>query len=255
MNYRCIMASWTPERSSILSALLDDVVGTPEVVAIRRDYCRMWDCLMSKMGKYNFYFTGSKSEGLDLPGSDYDFMIDRNDWLCIKVIQSLDERPTMSPYSIFFMSTENVHPGFALLKHVNQNLNNQILFLASQNMNGLRYLSSDLVVESYLLGRSQSIPMTRVRQGPSLETWTEYDNKSESGLDDVLSIHCDFWPTTALEWTQRPRHFGWPSSHDISYIINFGCHLVPVGHPHSDTKLMEWGNLFLNSRTYISLVF
>ena len=234
------MASWTPERSAILSALLDDVVGTPEMVAVRQDWCRIHDCLQSKLSTHNIYFTGSKAEGLDIPGSDHDFMIDRNDWLCIKVIQSLDERPTMSPYSIFFMSTENVHPGFALLKHVNQNLNNQILFLASRNMNGLRYLSSDLVVESYLSKRSQSIPMTRVRQGPSLETWDEYDNKSESGMDDVLSIHCDFWPTTALEWTQRPRHFGWPTSHDISSIINFGCHLVPVGHPHSDTKLMEW---------------
>ena len=30
------------------------------------------------------------------------------------------------------------------------------------------------------------------------------------------------------------------SSHDISSIIEFGCHLVPIGHPHSDTKLTEW---------------
>ena len=116
------MTSWTPELSSILSALLDDVVGTTEEVAIRQDYCRIWDCLMSTLKKDNTYFTGSKAEGLDLPGSDFDMMIDKNNWLCIKVIQSLDERPTISPYSIFLMSTENVRPGFALLKHVNQTL-------------------------------------------------------------------------------------------------------------------------------------
>ena len=235
------MASWTPERSSILSALLDDVVGTPEVVAIRQDGCRIGDCLVSTLGKCNTYFTGSRSEGLDLPGSDYDCMTDRNDWLCIKVIQSLEERPTISPYSIFLMSVENVRPGFALLRHVNQNLNNQILFLLSQSMNDLLYLTSDLTVEYYFSKISMSDKtVTVTRQGPSVETWTKYMDKSESGLDDVLSIHCDFWPITALEWTQRPRHFGWPTPHDISTIINFGCHLVPVGHPHSDTKLMEW---------------
>ena len=238
-----MMASWTPERSSILSALLDDVVGTPEVVAIRQDYCRIEDCLMSILSKHNIYYTGSKADGLDLPGSDEDFMRDINDWLCIKVSQSLDERPTISPYSIFFMSTENVCPGFALLKHVNQTLNNQILWHLSQSMNGSLYLSSDLTVEYYLSYRSMYMSdrmMTRTRQGPSVETWTEYADKSKSGIDDVLSIHCEFWPIIASEWTQRPRHFSWPTSHDISSIINFGCHLVPVGHPHSDTKLMEW---------------
>ena len=235
------MSSWTPERSSILSALLDDVVGTPEVMDIRQDRCRIQDCLALKLNKHNIYFTGSKSEGLDLPGSDFDYMSDRNDWLCIKVIQSLDERSTLSPYSLFLMSTENVHPGFALLKHVNQTLNNPILFLISQSMNGLLYLSSDLTVEYYRSFQSKSdITVTRTRQGPSVETWHEYMDKSESGMDDVLSIYCDFWPTQASEWTQRPRHFGWPTSHDISSIINFGCHLVPVGHPHSDTKSMEW---------------
>ena len=235
------MASWTPERSSILSALLDDVVGTSEVVAIRQDGCRIYDCLMSKLNKHNIYFTGSKSEGLDLKGSDLDYMKDKNDWLHIKVIQSLDEISNISLYNIFLMSTENVPLGFALLQHVNQTLNNQILLFASQNMNGILYLSSDLMVESYLSVQSMSgAQMTRIRQGPSLETWTEYDDKSESGFDDVLSIHCAFWPPIASEWIQRPRHFSWPTSHDISSIISFGCQLVPVGHPHSDTKLMEW---------------
>ena len=79
--------------------------------------------------------------------------------------------------------------------------------------------------------------MKRTRQGPSLETWTEYSKMSH---DDVLSIHCPFWPNSALEWNERPRHFGWPRSHDISTIIKFGCHLVPVGHPHSEMKSTEW---------------
>ena len=38
----------------------------------------------------------------------------------------------------------------------------------------------------------------------------------------------------------RSRLFGWPTSDDISSIIEFGCHVVAVGHPQSETKLLEW---------------
>ena len=239
------MANWTAECSKVLSALLDEVVGTPDVVDIRQDDCRISDCIGSIWKKSNTYYTGSKAEGLDLPGSDDDFMTDSNDWLCsylpVKVIQSLDEIPSVSPYNIFLFSTENVHPCFALLQHVNQNPNSLMLPLEYLSMNGLYYLSSDLVMEDYLSHiEMRDRTYTLIRQGPSVETWSEYCKKSESGLDDVLSIHCDFWPNTAQEWTQRSRHFGWPTSHDISSIINFGCHLVPVGHPLSDTKFIEW---------------
>ena len=237
------MAHWKPERSSILSTLLDDVMGTQEEVEIRQDFCRIRDCLMSIEKKTNMYFTGSKAEGLFIPGSDMDFMSDRNDWLCIKVIQSLDKMPNKTPYNVFLMSTENVRCGFVhvLLRHVNQTLNNPILSFASLNMNGSHYLSSDLIVESYLSYQSKlNKTMTLKRQGPSVESRPEYIDETEEGYDDVLSIHCDFWPTMALEWTQRPRHFGWPTLHDITTLMKFGCHLVPIGHPHSDTKLMEW---------------
>ena len=235
------MASWTPDQSSILSTLLDDVVGTEDMVAIRQDFCRIVDCLYSNLERdVKEHFTGSKAEGLELPGSDSDYMTDSNELLGIKVIQSLNEIPVASPYSIFLMSTENVPCGFVLLQHVSQTLNSQILFYASRNMNGLRYLSSDSVMEAYLKSKEHGERITMARQGPSVETWSEYHDKSESGTDDVLSIHCAFWPTTALEWTQRPRYFGWPTPHDISSIIDFGCHLVPVGHPSSKTTLMEW---------------
>ena len=238
-----MMSSWTREHSLILSKLLDGVVGTEKVVALRQDFCRIVDCLASKLQQTNNYFTGSKAEGLDLPGSDKDFMTDQNDLFQIQVIQSLTETSVESPYNIFLMSTENVFPGFALLQHVNQTLNNKVLRIASPNRYGTRYLSSDLLVEAYKTILSQVEPdkiMTRTRQGPSLDTWSEYCDKSAAGSDDVLSIHCAFWPAIASEWTQRPRYFNWPTSHDISSIIDFGCHLVPVGHPNSDTKLLEW---------------
>ena len=37
-SYRFMM-SWTPDQSSLLSLLLDEVVGTQEIIDIRQDYC------------------------------------------------------------------------------------------------------------------------------------------------------------------------------------------------------------------------
>ena len=65
-------------------------------------------------------------------------------------------------------------------------------------------------------------------------------DRSMSGTDSVRSIHCSFWPDTAKEWQSRSREYGWLSPCDIKTIVDFGFHLVPVGHPHSDTNMMEW---------------
>ena len=72
------MSNWTPARSVLLSQLLDNVVGTEEMVRIRQDYCRISDCIKSIGNIFNSYYTGSKADGLDLPGSDMDFMGDIN---------------------------------------------------------------------------------------------------------------------------------------------------------------------------------
>ena len=245
-----MMASWRPDHSMLLSLLLDTVVGTKEMIKIRQDYCRLRDCLASARGKDNEYFTGSKAEGLDLPGSDEDYMQDRNNIIKIKVIQSLDEDMDPSPdVSTFFMSTENVHPGFALLEYLPQSHNliiyiyimHQFLYHACQIKYGIQYLSSDLIVQNYVHIAS-SIPLTQKvkRQGPSAEIWNLGENLSDSGTDNVFSIHCPFWPYESLEWMHRPRQFGWPTSQDISSITDFCFHLVPIGHPHSETKQMEW---------------
>ena len=121
-------------------------------------------------------------------------------------------------------------------------LENIIFNHGIQSKGGVDYLSSNLFVGNIHSVASVTKPGNRTlgRQGPSIEYWDEYDNKSEEGTDSVIAIHCNFWPNVAAEWIQRQRHFGWPTSRDISSIVDFGCHLVPVGHPHSETKLMEW---------------
>ena len=73
---------------------------------IRQDYCRLDDCIKSLTLPFNFkhYFTGSKSEGLNLKDSDEDYMIDINDGFDMELVQSSDTFSRKTPLqSILFM--------------------------------------------------------------------------------------------------------------------------------------------------------
>ena len=235
------MANWTSERSAILSLILDEVSGTEEMVKIRNDFCRIHDCMESCARNTGTYFTGSKAEGLDLPGSDYDYMWDINDVYNIRVAQTQDTRGvTSSPYTAtLLLCTNNVQPGFALLRWLSSP-SLPLLLRSTQNINEFPHLSSFLFVRECLHSSNPDNGYIRAIQGPSIEYWTEFCDRSQSGIDSVPSIHCPFWPSDAEEWLHRPRHCGWPTPVDITHIINFGCHLVPIGYPLSSSKEMEW---------------
>ena len=231
------MADWSPEHNTYLSALLDDVTGSEEIVRLRQDYCKIRDCILStNPDNVNRYYTGSKAEGLDLPGSDDDYMIDINNPGEIEVSESLQELLRSTRRNKLLIITDNVPPAFAMLKCVS--LQDQFLLRSAERVDNESYLSSQQVVSSTWLESVQS--ETRRIQGPSIETWSKYADTSQSGQDNVPSIHCKAWPTSAAEWKDRPRHYEWPSQHDREYIEQFGCHLVPVGHPLSVRKSMEW---------------
>ena len=241
-----MMAGWIPQYSTVISRILDIPVGTQEVIDTRHDYCKILDSAYSIVLKRNRFYTGSKSEGLTLVGSDDDYMTEINIDYNLVVIQSCDENTSSSPHSTFLMSTENVRPGFALLQHVPQTPLTPFLNQASQNMNGSRFLVSDLFMQNRLMETQRVLRdismngfLTMRRQGPSKEIASHRCPNIEPE-DHVDCIHCAFWPKNALEWRVRPRNFGWPKQDDVLSITNFGFHLVAVGHPHSETKLMEW---------------
>ena len=233
------MADWSPEHNTYLSALLDNVTGSEEGVRIRQAFCKIHDCIKSiNRDNANVYYTGSKAEGLDLPGSDDDYMIDINEFYDIEVSESLQDLVRSTRRNRLLFITDNVPPAFAMLKCVS--LQDQFLLRSAERVNNESYLSSQQFVSStWRLRQSEKTETSRV-QGPSVETWGEYDDTSQSGEDNVPSILCKFWPTSAGEWKDRPRHYGWPSQRDKEYIEQFGCHLVPIGHPLSAKKSLEW---------------
>ena len=234
------MSSWTTIHSILLSLLLDDVVGTEEMVRIRQEYCRALDCIHSSGTIINTYYTGSKAEGLDIPGSDKDFMVDIDKLHDIKVIQTEENIQDAYDKNLVVMSTENVHPCFTMLRSVTQIWDSELL-ISCQDIDNSLYLSSYLYVHNAQLVYNEVCPdKATTRQGPSMEGWNSYMDRSQSGNDLVYSIHCAFWPDAARQWQSRAREYSWPSQRDLKTVVDFGFHLVPVGHPDSSTNMMEW---------------
>ena len=168
---------------------------------IRRDYCKIIDCIWScDHNNANTYYTGSKTKGLDLPGSDDDIMIDINKMADIVVSESTEDLVQSTRANKLLIVTDNVPPAFALLKCVNQSSSLPII-----NSDVTVYLSSQDVLSS--LNSLPSATGTRRTQGPSLETWMEFEDTYEAGRDNVPSILCKGWPKAAEEWKDRPRHY------------------------------------------------
>ena len=221
-----IMDSLTPDDNTYLAYLLDDVSGTEEIVQMRREFCKIHDCIISN-DRSNIYNYGSIAEGLNLPGGDVDYLFDINNIYDIAVSESKQDLTQSTCKNKLLIVTDNVPPAFAMLKCFTQ----QDTLLPNNNES---YLSSQLVLSSPWTIETSLI------QGPSVETWADNSDLSTSGNDHVPSILCKFWPTSADEWKDRPRHYEWPSKRDKEYIEQFGCHLVPVGHPLSARRSMEW---------------
>ena len=234
------MGSWTLEHNRYLSLLLDEITGTEDVVKIRQDVCKIHDCVRI-CGKVNTYYTGSRSEGLDLPGSDADFMYDMNDSYNMEVSQSEADLVQSTRERRFLMINDDIHPGFVFLKCVSH-ARDQHLLRSLLKMGNNAYLCHRYFFPDHPAISEEFVVLNDFyrRQGPSLEGWTEFEDRTKSGTDHVPSVHCKFWPTSAAEWIDRTRLYGWPAECDKKKIVSFGCHLVPVGYPSSLMKSIEW---------------
>ena len=239
------MERLTQEQNKYLSCLLDDVTGTEEMVETRKDFVKMHDCAVaSNKSGVQVYFTGSQAEGLVLPGSDVDFMIDINNIYDIDVSESLQDLVQSTRANKFLIVADNVPPAFVRLKPCR--VGYPILLYSLENMGGSAFLSSQRFIALLYAYDTEEAPLelldeyyfhTRKIQGPSLEAWNPYGGE---GIDNVYSIRCNFWPTTATEWKERRRQYSWPAMQDKEHIVQFGCHLVSIGHPLSSSKSIEW---------------
>ena len=62
-----------------------------------------------------------------------------------------------------------------------------------------------------------------------------------NGSDWVMTLESSNLPECTDAWFSRERNFSWPSRNTLEQCKTMGCLLVPVGHPLSDERHLQWG--------------
>ncbi|CAC5406151.1 dinG [Mytilus coruscus] len=95
---------------------LCDMIGSQDVVRTRRNIFNVLD-IVNTVDNAIFISSGSKAEGLDLKGSDYDQM---HATKIFRVYESLNHVQSATRNIKFHMDTNDTKPGFTKLKLVNK---------------------------------------------------------------------------------------------------------------------------------------
>ncbi|XP_071160869.1 cyclic GMP-AMP synthase-like receptor 2 [Mytilus edulis] len=173
--------------------------------------------------------SGSKSEGLNLKGSDIDLMfIDPG----YKVYES-ETDIFQSQETVLLMDTADTPPCFTRLRlYTNYNwLYNDVKEVLVQH--GMEcFMSNDLFKQKYLKLTSPCITFMNKIHGPCLSA-------GDDRYDNAYCLKMDKWISQAVPWINRPRS-SWLSPEIISKITVNGVLFVPIGFKNSIHEDLEW---------------
>ena len=162
--------------------------------------------------------SGSTSEGLDYPRSDYDSMIVHSE--PDMIVQTYSEDALQ--YNAPLMIPSYTSPGHCLLWIPNVRRHHYGRFCFNGCLSSFAWKT---IFRDY----------NNCLNGPCLYSVVlgmEYDY-----------AHCLLlpkWPDIAEEWIHRDRPYGWPSHSVVQQIVNNGCHVVPKGDPASLRADFQW---------------
>ncbi|XP_052098891.1 uncharacterized protein LOC127733600 [Mytilus californianus] len=200
------------------------LVGSEKIVRYRRLFFKLFDETWNTQHGFELISSGSKSEGLDLHGSDFDVMTLHK---YLKVYENIDS----SGFAVN-IDTNNAQPGFALL-NVPESIGKFCPVLFSKTDNG--YLLSSRKIKDLLMVKPRLYNGAFSIHGPSV-------CHNEVDLDMVYCLQCNTWPFVAKNWLLRNRSSEWPPQELIDNIAEQGVLLVPVGSKSSsnDVNELEW---------------
>lgn len=202
-------------QSELFSRFLSIHIGTERIMKFRRIIFNQH----SNMQKYPVIVSkeiiGSKSEGLDIAGSDVDVLLQ----LVFTAIEKGESNNTRCEY--VYDSLMDTYPGYVILQR-----NNEVgdILSCHKFQEFLNEIKRDL-----------KYPFSLDTHGPAVMKTILGD-----AADYVFSIKSESWPNIAKEWINRKRQFGWPSQEMIYSIVQNGCHIVPVGSSRSHYEDIDW---------------
>jgi 4-hydroxy-L-threonine phosphate dehydrogenase PdxA len=98
--------------------MCDEVVGSEKVVDYRRQFFNVLDNVHNHSGSNQWHYisSGSKAEGLNLPGSDYDVMFINKDINVYERDDVLSNYHDLRTKPHLVLDFDNAMPGFTLLR-------------------------------------------------------------------------------------------------------------------------------------------
>ncbi|XP_022346230.2 uncharacterized protein LOC111138508 [Crassostrea virginica] len=210
-------------------------IGTPQLVAIRRDVWDIKDLLNHKERRLNHLsdemMSGSRREGFRFKDSDWDFMLWPNNH---RVLWNFSQATLYNTqiYTMILCDSSESPPGFTLLWLPLEQADRLVLS-SCVRINGALCISSAMYRDNTFSELNQIAPDSIVH-GPcssgSIDGELEYDL--------ALCFVSDFWPPSASSWTDRCH--SWPPLHVVNDIVRSGCHFVAIGHKLGKHADNEW---------------
>nr|XP_022340888.1 uncharacterized protein LOC111135263 [Crassostrea virginica] len=205
-------------------------IGTPQLVAIRRDVADVRELLSNIKARTDHFvvmLSGSQREGFRFKDSDRDMMFWPNDH---QVLWDFSQATLYNTHrcGLILCDSSESPPGFTLLWLPLEEADTLVLS-SCININGSLYISSakhrDNICTMVQPDSTVHGPCSSGRVGG-----TEYDH--------AYCFVSDFWPPSASSWTNRCH--SWPSPHVVHDIVRSGCHFVAIGHKLGKHADNEW---------------
>ena len=211
--------------------MCDEVVGCEKVVNYRRQFFNMLDDVCNhREDNWHFISSGSKAEGLNLPGSDFDVMLINKDINVYERVDVLSNYHDLKTKLNLVLDFDNAMPGFTLLRIYdvrewrNTEWNEKLI-----------HLNDDELFLPNKTWKHVMNPDNRVINGPCF-------SDPFGVVDQAYCLRYSKWPSKARQWVDRPRFCGWPPESLINNIVQRGVLLVPIGSKsdsHKDNPF-EW---------------
>ena len=207
--------------------MCDEVVGSEKVVNYRRQFFNVFDDVENHFGDSDWHFisSGSKTEGLNLPGSDFDVMHVHKDIHVYEFDDILSNYHDLRTQFNLVLDFDKAMPGFTLLR-----------------VYDVREWSKELIDindnETFISNKSWKRFMNtnnNVINGPCFSDLL-------GTIDLAFCLRYPKWPSVGRQWIDRPRLCGWPPESLINNIVQRGVLLVPIGSKsdsHKDNPF-EW---------------
>ncbi|XP_069133042.1 uncharacterized protein [Argopecten irradians] len=230
------------QRSWILYNVLNRWIGSEEMVAIKRKGVIMLELVMNadKRQPGDTFYSGSRSEGFSMEGSDIDMMFIYNRVVVMCPDQENGLIPNLDNKSVLFMRHADSRPCYVSLELVSREqgwpcqMDNAVVPVGDKY-----FVSSDAFRLAFTDMMSRESKFNFEAHGPAANVFHVMDENSYD-MDYVYSFKCPVWPKEANEWVIRPRLHGWPDKTLRDAIVRGGCYLVPVGDKTSTDTFLQW---------------